>query len=130
MRIDTNVLYAKGMKAASGKIIAVAAGLIVLIGSLPLLTSVQGQPQTQEQYEIQHLQEEIKDFRPLPLEVALIQQQLAIQIEWHKEQQERDNKLLWGFMGVVGGIATLIGGWILHQLGVTGITFGNKKESA
>ncbi len=118
------------MKAASGKIIAVAAGLIVLIGSLPLLTSVQGQPQTQEQYEIQHLQEEIKDFRPLPLEVALIQQQLAIQIEWHKEQQERDNKLLWGFMGVVGGIATLIGGWILHQLGVTGITFGNKKESA
>ena len=129
VRIDTDVLYDWGMRAASGKLIAVAAGVILLAGSFPLILPSQAQD-ADLRYEIQHLQEEIKELRPVPLEIALMQQQLVEQVQWHKEQQERDATLLHAFLGVIGGVATLVIGWILHQLGVTGITFGNKKESA
>src|ERR1019366_988403 len=124
IHVNNNVLHNWDLDSITTRTILTAALVIALSGAIPLMDSVHGQqPKSDLDYEVQHLQEEMKDLRNVPTEIALIQAELSIQSEWHKEDQELKSKMVDGFLAVIGAIclATLV--WLLNQ---TGITFGKK----
>lgn len=107
------------MDAVAKRTIAVAALALILFGSSPFVLPVHSQPQSDRDWELQHLQEEMKELRNVPVEIALLQQQVKLEESRYEEQRELEGKLIVGFLGNIGGLLLLIGGWVLHQFGVT-----------
>lgn len=108
------------MDSVAKRTIAIIALALLICGSIPLLDSVHGQiPQTPQDWEIQHLQEQMKELREVPTQIALIIAQQRIEADWHKEDEDFKGKIVWGFIGTSGSILMALFLWVLHQFGIS-----------
>lgn len=114
------------LDAIAKRVIAGGAILLVLAGSLPIVTTVHGQLKSPLDYEVQDLRERVSKVESLPTDVALIIAHQKLEDERYKDQQDLEGKLLEGFLALTGGIFTAILGWALHQFGVN---LGGRKRS-
>ncbi len=105
--------------AIAKRIIAVGALVIMVCGSVPLLTSVHGQqPSNQLEYEVQTLRERVKDLDNVPTEIALIVAQQKVEADWHREDEEFKGKIVYGMFGLSSAVFMALFGWILQQFGI------------
>lgn len=124
--IDTEILHNWNVDSVTKRIIAVAAFLLLVAGSVPLLTSVRGQtPNSPLDYEVRDLRQKVDKLDSVPTEIALILAHQKIEDERYQEQQEFEGKIIWGFVGTSGSILMALFLWVLHQFG---ITFGSEKR--
>lgn len=126
VHLDRNVLHNWDLDSITKRVIATAALLILASGAVPFITPVHGEPKADIDYEIQHIQDELKELRGVPTQMAVMQQELSVMAQWHKEDQDLKSKLVDGFLGVIGAVFLAIFVWWLNQLG---ITIGKKEKS-
>lgn len=114
------------LDAVAKRTIAVSAMALVMFGASPLVMPVHSQPQTDRDWQLQHLQEEMKDLRNVPLEIALLQQQVKLEESRYEEQRDLESKLILGFLANIGALLLAFAVWALNQFGIT----VRKKETA
>lgn len=124
VRFDKECAITWSLDYFTKRAIIIGAIVIALSGAVPLL-SVHGQPKTDLDWKVQHLDEEVKDLRNVPTEIALIEAHLRLQDEWHKDDQNLKAKMVDGFLAVIGAFCLALFGWLLGQLG---ITIGKKER--
>lgn len=107
--------------------ITVAAFLILLGGAWPLVTTVHGQPQTNLEWEIQHLNEKYKALEGLPLAVQLILAHQEVEDRRSDKLENFEGNMVTGFITTIGAIALAMFVWGLNQFG---ITIGKKRGTA
>ena len=125
VHFDRNVLNHWNLDTVTKRVIALAPVMMLLMVSVPVMTAVHGQQKSDVDYELQHMRDEIKELRGVPVQIALMQQQLGVMVEWHKEDQQLKSTLIDGFLGVIGAIFLAVLGWGLTQFG---ITIGKKER--
>lgn len=125
--IDYRCVKDYSVDAIAKRSIAVGAVVILLCGSIPLITSVHGQqPSTQMEYEVQSLRERVKALDNVPTDVALIIAHQRVEDERYKELAEFESKIVWGFVGTSGSLLLGLFMWVLHQFG---ISFGKQNDN-
>lgn len=119
-RIDQKRAKDYSLDAIAKRVIAASALVLLVAGSIPLVTSVHGQqPTTALEYEVQDLREKVGKFEAVRTDLALVIAHQQLEDERYKEQHDFQGKIVLGFIGEIGGIFMAIFGWFLHQMGIT-----------
>ena len=108
------------MDAVAKRTIAVAALTLLIAGSVPLITSVHGQVATTPlQQEVEDLRTQVAKLDAVPAELAVVIAHQKLEDERYQQQEDFQNKVVWGFLGTSGGLLLALFGWALNQFGVS-----------
>ena len=109
------------------RIIAIAGICIMITGTVPLIQSVHGNPTPQSdlEWEVKHLREEMAEMRSVPTEIALIMAHQKIEDDRYEEEKQFRWKLFEALLSVGGGTFLALLGWLLHE---SGLAFGKRNK--